>query len=159
MINESIIVAAAFFAFLALTYRPIGRLLGKVLDARAVRIESELSEAIRLREEAQVMLSDYEKKYREIEAESETILQHARETAEQMRKDAEVALKRAVEARLAAAHQKIARAEEMAVQGVQRQVVDVALSAAKQVISEKMQNDADDSLIKLAMKDVDRIVH
>ena len=142
-----------------MAYRPVGRVLAKSLDARADRIEKELSDAIKLREEAQVMLSDYEKKYREIEAESEAILENARNTAKILRESAEEELKKAIESRLKTANDKIERAEEVAIQGMQRQVVDVALNAARKVISEKLRNEADDALIKLALKDVNRIVH
>jgi F-type H+-transporting ATPase subunit b len=159
MFDASLVVAVAFFAFLALVWKPLGRVLAKTLDARAARIEHELSEAIRLREEAQKMLSDYERKYREVEAESAEMLRQAEATVEKMTRDAEVSLRAAVEARMAAANEKIRRAEERAVQDVQKQVVDVALEAARQIIVEKMHNDADDTLIQLAMKDVHRIVH
>lgn len=157
--DATFFVALSFFIFLALAYKPLGRAIAGALDGRAARIEGELSEAIRLREEAQVTLSEYEKKYREIEAESETILNNAKATATQLQDEAARHLQKAVEARLFAANEKIQRAEELAVQDVQRQIVDVALAAAKDVIREKMQDEADDKLIDLAVQDITRVIH
>jgi F-type H+-transporting ATPase subunit b len=159
ILDESLVVAISFFIFVALAYKPLARFLAKTLDARAERIEHELSEAIRLREEAAAMLSEYERKYREIEVESAAIMKHAEEAAETLRREAEITLKASIESRMASANEKIRRAEERAMQDVQRQVVDVALEAARQIILDKMQNEADDTLIQLVLQDVGRIVH
>ena len=158
-LDEPLVVAISFFLFIAFSYKPLARFLTRTLDARAARIEHELSEAIRLREEAQAMLAEYEKKYREVEEESAQMLRHAEEMVEAMYREAEATLKAAVETRMSAANDKIRRAEERAVQDVQRQVVDVALEAARQIIIDKLHQDADDTLIQLALKDVNRIVH
>jgi F-type H+-transporting ATPase subunit b len=158
-LDEPLVVAISFFLFVAFAYKPLGRFLAKTLDARAARISHELADAVRLREEAQKMLEQYERKYREVEAESAEMLRHAEETIKGMYEQAETTLKTAVEARMLAANEKIRRAEERAVQDVQRQVVDVAMEAARQIIIEKMHNEADDTLIQLALKDVNRIVH
>ena len=158
-IDETFVVAISFFLFVALSYKPLSRFLTRSLDARAGRIEHELADAIRLREEAQKMLGEYERKYREVETESAGMLRQAEQTVEAMYLQAEATLKTAIEARMAAANDKIRRAEERAVQDVQRQVVDVALEAARQIITDKLRDDADDTLIELALKDVNRIVH
>ena len=157
--DATFFVALSFFVFLALAYKPLGRFLANALDKRANKIEDELSEAIRLREEAQLTLNDYEKKYREIEQEADAILDNARESAKAMQQEAAQQLQKAVEARLAAAHSKIQRAEELAVQDVQRQIVDVALAAAKDIIREKMRDESDDKLIELAVNDINRVLH
>jgi F-type H+-transporting ATPase subunit b len=159
MFDESFFVAVAFILFVALSYRKIAAAMAKTLDAKALKVKMELAEALRLREEAQAMLSEYEKKYRAIEKEAEEILQQAQQKVEHMRHAAEAELKQAIEERLRAANQKIQRAEELAIQDVQRQVVEIALLAAKRIIQEKMANEADDQLITIAMKEVSRIVH
>ena len=65
----------------------------------------------------------------------------------------------AIEMRLKAANSKIQKAEELAIQDVQRQVVDIALMAARQLIAEKMKDETDDQLINIAMQDVAKIIH
>lgn len=157
--DATFFVALSFFVFIGLAYKPLGRFLAGALDGRAAKIEKELSDAIKLREEAQVTLSNYQKKYREIEEEAESILNGAKETSRIMQDEAARNLQKAVEARLLAANEKIQRAEQLAVQDVQRQVVDVALAAAKDVIREKMQDQADDKLINIAVKDMNRVIH
>lgn len=159
MFDPTFFVALSFFVFLAVAYKPLGRFIANALDGRAARIEGELAEAIRLRDEAQLMLGEYEKKHHEIEKQAKAILKQAKESARQMQEDASAKLEHAIAARLNAANEKIARAEEHAVQDVQRQLVDMALKAAKDIIAEGMQQQADDRLITLATKDISRIIH
>ncbi len=157
--DATLIVAIAFAVFLILSYRPLGRALAKGLDARSDRIEEELSEAIRLREEAQVRLSEYERKYQDIEKEAEEILGKARASAEAMQKDASEKLQKSIEAKLVATNLKIQRAEELALQDIQQQIVELALKASEDVIATHVQSDANDKLIRLAKQDIKKVIH
>lgn len=157
--DEQLWVAVAFLVFLALMFRPVGKLLGQSLDKRSAAIEKELAEAMRLREEAQATLAAYQKKHRQISEEAEEILKHAREEARRMQVEAQEAIKRAVEVRIHQADEKIALEEQKAIQDVQKQVVDVAIQAARSVITKNMQSEADEQLIRLAVKDIHRLVH
>ncbi len=60
------------------------------LDARADKIKSDLDEARRLREEAQELLADYQRKRKEAEKEAGEILTAAKREAAALEKDAEV---------------------------------------------------------------------
>lgn len=152
-------VAVAFGIFLLLVWKPIGRGLAKALDARGDRIEEELAEAVRLREEAQQLLASYQKKGAEVEAEAEALLKSAREEAIALQRQAEEQLKAALEARVALADKKIAQEEERAIEEVKRQVVELAMQAARDTITTRMQDESDEKLIQLALKDIQRIVH
>lgn len=157
--DEHFWVAVAFAVFVLMVFRPVGKSMGQALDKRSAAIEKELAEAMRLREEAQSTLAAYQKKHRQISEEAEEILKHAREEAHRMQVEAQDAIKRAVENRITQADEKIALEEQKAIQDVQKQVVDVAIQAARSVITKNMQSEADDQLIRLAVKDIHRLVH
>ncbi len=157
--DEKLWIAVAFAAFFALVGKPVLRMLTKALDKRSAAIERELSEAVRLREEAQATLAAYQKKHREVSEEAEDILKHAREEARKLQQNAQEAIKKAVEVRISQADEKISLEEKKAIQEVQRQVVDVAIQAARSVIVDTMQTEADEQLIQLAVKDLHRVVH
>ncbi|MBN67592.1 MAG: ATP synthase F0 subunit B [Rickettsiales bacterium] len=152
-------VAAAFvlfvIAFIKFALRPITRML----DQRSDIIKNELDEAVRLREEAQAILADYQKKQREANEEAERILATAKSEASRMQQEAEKTLKDAIERRVAMANDKIARAESKALEEVQENVVEIAVNAARSIILEHMEDASDDELIRLAIDDIDRIVH
>lgn len=157
--DEQMWVAVAFAVFILLVWRPVSRMTAQALDKRSVAIGKELAEAQRLREEAQATLAAYQKKHREITEEAEEILRHAREEAREMQREAQEAVKKAVEVRIAQADEKIALEEKKAIHDVQRQVVDVAIQAARSVMVENLQSEADEQLIRLAVKDLNRVVH
>ena len=56
-------IAVAFILFIALgIYLKVPAMLAKMLDERADKISKELAEARKLREEAQALLAEYQKK-------------------------------------------------------------------------------------------------
>jgi F-type H+-transporting ATPase subunit b len=103
-------VAVAFLVFLGvLVYYKIPALIGKALDDRAEVIRKELDEARRVREEAQGLLADYQRKHRTVGEEAEAIVAQARQEAEAFAQETRRNLK-ATERRTAG-RAKIARAK------------------------------------------------
>ena len=66
--------------------------IARMLDAKIKQIEEDLNEAKRLREEAQALLADYERKRKAAESEAADIVTAAREEADRMAKEAEESL-------------------------------------------------------------------
>jgi F-type H+-transporting ATPase subunit b len=131
-------VAVAFVAFLLiLAYYKVPALIAKALDDRADAIRKELDEARRLREEAQALLADYQKKHRNAGQEAEAIVEQARREAEAFSAETRKALAETVERRRRQAEEKIARAEAQAVEDVRAAAVDMAIAAAERILREK----------------------
>src|SRR5262245_16413691 len=131
-------VAVAFLAFLAsLAYYKVPRLLAKALDDRAAAIRSELDEARRLREEAQALLADYQKKHRNAGLEAEAIVEQARREAEAFAAETRKSLTETLERRRKQAEEKIARAETQAAEDVRAAAVDMAIAAAEKILRDK----------------------
>jgi F-type H+-transporting ATPase subunit b len=141
-------VAVSFVAFLAvLVYYKVPALIAKALDDRAAAIRKELDEARRLREEAQNLLNDYQKKHRQVGEEAEAIIGQARRDAEAYAQETRTALSESVERRTRQAEEKIARAEAQAVDDVRSAAVDAALAAAERILREKASGAAGATLI------------
>ena len=76
-------VGVGFLGFLGLLiYFKIPQAVTAALDRRAETIRKELEEARRLRDEAQAILADYERKQRDAEKEAQDIVRQARSEAE-----------------------------------------------------------------------------
>ena len=141
-------VAVSFVGFLViLIYYKIPALLAKALDERAAAIRKELDEARRLRDEAQNLLNDYQKKYRNAGLEAESIIEQARGEAEAYTKETRASLAESLERRTRQAEEKIARAEAQAVDEVRAAAVDTALAAAERILREKASGAAGAALI------------
>ena len=141
-------VAVAFLAFLAiLAYYKVPRLLAKALDDRAAAIRNELDEARRLREEAQALLADYQKKHRNAGQEAEAIVEQARREAEAFAAETRQSLAETLKRRGQHAEERIARAEAEAVDEVRTTAVDMAIAAAEKILREQAAGAAGAQLI------------
>jgi F-type H+-transporting ATPase subunit b len=141
-------VAVAFAAFvLLMLYYKVPGLIAKALDDRAEGIRRELDEARRLREEAQALLADYQKKHRNAGQEAEAIVDQARREAEAFAAETRKSLAETVERRRKQAEDKIARAEAQAVDDVRAAAVDMAIAAAEKILREKAAGAAGAALI------------
>ncbi|MBT9384748.1 ATP F0F1 synthase subunit B [Pseudooceanicola sp. CBS1P-1] len=137
--NTNFVVLIAFILFLAvLGYFKVPGLVAGLLDKRAAGIRSELEQAAALREEAKALLAAYERKQKEVQAQSARIVADAKAdaaaVAEQAMKDLEVAIAR----RIAAAEEQIASAEQAAVREVRDRAIAVSIAASRDVIAKQM---------------------
>lgn len=148
-------VLVSFILFLALlVYYKIPNKLVKALDDRADRIRVELEEARRLREEAQQILADYQRKQRDAEKEAEDIVAIARREAQFYATESRKALDETLQRRLKLAEQKIARAEEQAVVEIRSKAVDAAIAAAEPIIARELKGKSAESLVEKSIRDV-----
>ena len=124
--------------FLALiVYLKVPGMLAKSLDERADQIRNDLSEAKRLREEAQHLLAEYQRKRKEAEADAANIVAAAEREAEMLTAEAKMKTEEFVANRTALSEQKIKQAEADAIKAVRSAAVDLAIAAAETVIAAK----------------------
>ena len=141
-------VFISFLFFMGLlAYMKVPAMIGEALDNRAHGIRKELDEARRLREEAQSLLADYQKKHRNAGQEADAIIEQARHEAQLYAQETRTALAETLERRTKQAEEKIARAEAQAVDDVRNAAVDMAIAAAEKVLREKAAGVAGAALI------------
>ncbi|NDR57336.1 F0F1 ATP synthase subunit B [Aliiruegeria sabulilitoris] len=158
--NTNFVVLIAFIVFIGvLVYFKVPGLLGGMLDKRADTIRSELDEARALREEAQTVLAQFERKQREVSEQADLIVQQAKADAEEAAKQAKVELEKSIVRRLKAAEDQIASAEANAVKEVRDSAINVAIAAAADVIAKGMNEGDAAALIDESIKVVDAKFH
>jgi F-type H+-transporting ATPase subunit b len=146
---------ATFWAFVALVifigialYIKVPGMIGSALDKRANKITADLEGARRLREEAQQLLAEYQRKRKEAEAEASDIVDAAKREASALVAEAKVKTEDYIKRRSAQAEQKIAQAERDAVNEVRSVAVDVATEAARAVLAGRTEAKAVGDLFK-----------
>jgi len=148
-------VTVAFLVFvLVLLYYKVPAMIGKALDERADGIRKELDQARRVREEAQTLLADYQRKHRSVGEEAEAIVAQARHEAEAFAEETRRTLKEQLERRTKLAEEKIARAEGQAIDEVRAAAVDLAIAAAEKILREKASGAAGAALIDQSIRDL-----
>lgn len=148
-------VAVAFLIFIGiLVYMKVPAMLAKMLDERAEAIRKDLDDARRLREEAQDLLADYQRKQREAEAEAQQIIEGARREAEALKADGARSMQEALARRTRLAEEKIARAEAQALAEVRAAAVDAATAAAERIVRAKVEGGFGSRLVDQSIGDL-----
>ena len=146
------LVALVIFIAMAI-YFGVHRIVAKMLDAQIKKIADDLAEAKKLREEAAALLVEYEQKRVAAEAEAEGIIAAAKEEATRLTTEAQASLNDLVTRRTKAVEDKIAQAEAQAVAEVRARSADVAIEAARLVLTDEM-NRKGGEVVNKAIADV-----
>ncbi len=147
-------VAVGFVILVVGIVRPVGRAMTSALDARSDRIRAALDDTRTLREEAQHLLAEYQRKQRDAAREAELTIEQARAEAERVTAEAGANLDRVLDRRETLAREKIAQAEDDAVREVRNVAIDVAIAAAGRVIADRLGQDRAGALIDEAVAEL-----
>ncbi|MGH6890817.1 MAG: F0F1 ATP synthase subunit B [Dongiaceae bacterium] len=152
-------VYLGFVIFVIAVGPKLWRALAQLLDRRALRIKSDLDEAQKLKDEAQALLAEYQRKQRDAMREAEEIIANAKGLAQRQIKEAGKKLEENLARREKASLEKIAQAEAQALTEVRREAVDVATAAAARIIRSQVDGARGAALIDQAISEVEKKLH
>lgn len=133
--------------------------VGKALDDRADRIRKELDEARNLREEAQQLLAEYQRKRKEAEQEASELVDAARREAHAILAEAKEKSEEYVARRAELAERKIAQAEREAIHEVQAQAAAIAVAAAGKLMETRIDDQASAELFRQSLESLKEKLH
>jgi F-type H+-transporting ATPase subunit b len=129
------------------------RKIFEALDQRSTRIKAELDEARRLRDEAEKLLVEYQRKQRDADREAAGIVAGARSEAERLAAEARAKMEEFVSRRTKMAETKIAQAEAQALADVRAAAAEAAVAAAEKILNETVKGKVADDLIAQGIAD------
>jgi F-type H+-transporting ATPase subunit b len=148
-------VALGFLCFIGLLiYLGAHRKVFDSIDARQARIKSELGDARRLREEAQSLLAEFERKGREAKTEAEAIIAGAKAEAERLAAEAKAKAEDFVTRRTKMAEDKIAQAEAQALTEVRSAAAEAAVAAAEKILAAAAKGKVAEDLLARGIEDI-----
>ncbi len=148
-------VFIALLVFVAiLIWQKVPAAIGGALDSRSARIAKDLDEARKIREEAQALLAEFQKKRIAAEREAIDIVELAKKEAATMVRDAEEKLALSIAAKSKGVDAKIAAAMLDAQAEVRTLAVDAAFAAATKILGEKVSGELASSLVSRGINDV-----
>ena len=148
-------VAVAFLILLGIFgYFGVHRTILKALDHRRDRIQKELDDARRLKDEAGKLVAEYRARRESAEREAQEIVESAKAEAERIAGEAKAKMEDFVARRTKSAENKIAQAEMQAVAEVRAAAADAAVTAASSVLSQTVKGQIADNLLDQGIKDV-----
>jgi F-type H+-transporting ATPase subunit b len=152
-------VAISFVLFAVLVFKPLGKFLSSTLDGRSLRIQTELNEALRLKEEAQALLSSYQRKHKEATDEAKKILKNAENESKRIAIEAESNLEESLNKKIQMAMQKISTYENSVMQEVRTNSIDLTISTVRNLIKENIDDAINDDLVINALNDMNKKLH
>jgi F-type H+-transporting ATPase subunit b len=146
-------VGFAFLLFVGLMiYFKVPGAIAGLLDSRGQKIQAQLDEANRLREEAETLLAGLKIQRQEAERTAAAILENARLEAARMQEDAKLRLEEQITRRGALAERKIAVAEAQAAAEVKAAAAELAAQTAEAVLAARLAGAKTDPLIDEGLK-------
>ena len=125
--------------------------INAALDAKAAKIQADLDEAARIREEAQRLLTQLKAERAEAEAQAKDMLATAQEEARRYEAEAKAKLEESLARRQQLAERKIANAEAQAAAEVKAAAADLAAQAAEVVLTQRLPGVKTDPLVDRAI--------
>ena len=158
--NSDFVVLISFLIFLGvLTYFRVPQLLGGMLDKRAETVRNDLEEARALREEAQTVLAEFERKQKDVQDQARHVVAQAKAEAQAAAEQAKADLEKSIARRMQAAEDQIASAEAAAVREGRNKAITVAVAAAARVVREGMTEADAAALIDSSIRTVEAKLH
>jgi F-type H+-transporting ATPase subunit b len=152
-------VTVGLIIFLIFAGPKVWRGLASFLDQRSMKIKADLDEAQKLRDEAQALLAEYQRKQRDALSEAEEIVSSAKAQAQREIQEAAANLAASMTRREAAALEKITQAEAHAIAEVRREAVDVATAATTRLIAKVLDDSKASALVDQSIAEVNRRLH
>ena len=138
-----------FFALLVVLKVPGAA--GKALDAKAAKIQAELDEAQRLRQEAQALLSSLKVQREQTEKLAGEMLANAEAEAKRLEVEAKAKLEEQIKRRQELAERRIANAEAQASAEVKAAAAELAAQMAEGVLAARIDGAKSDPLVDAAV--------
>lgn len=149
-------VGIAFLLFMGVViWKARNKMVG-ALDSRAERIRRDIDEAQRLRDEAQALLADYQRKQREALGDAQAMVKQAEEESARLRAKAEAELDASLKRREQRALDRIAQAEAQALAEVRNLAADLAVAATRQLMIQSIDGAKADALVDAAIAELPR---
>lgn len=148
----------AFIIFVAIAiYLKAPSMIGKLLDEQIERVKKELSDAIELKEEANTLLAEYERKKEDAEKEAEIIVANAKERAKNYEQSALAKSEEIIKRQEAQSIEKINQAEIQAMSKIRKSIIEKSIDSAEKLVSEKISSKKSDQIFTDSLKDLDKL--
>ena len=136
-----------FFILLFLLKRYAFGPLLNVMQTRQEKVESELAEATKNREEAEKLLAEQRKEMDNVRREAQDILERAKQTADKQASDLLAQARAEAERQLTDAQKEIQREKELAVDALREQVGTLSVMLASKIIEKELDEAAQKALV------------
>lgn len=154
---ELLVGFIAFFILFAFMAKWVLPKLNVILEERRAKIQGEMEKAEQTRVAADKQLADYKEQLAGARDEGNRIIEEARKTADQLRKDIAAKADQDAQATVAKASDEIRAERDRVFQELQRQVADLSVELAGVVVGQELDASRHEKLIDDYVKQVGKL--
>jgi F-type H+-transporting ATPase subunit b len=144
---ELIVGGLAFLIVFLVMWKFAFPALNKMLAERSEKIQGEMEKADATRQEADTVLADYRQQLAGAREEANRVIEEARVTAEQLRRDVQAKAEQEAQATVERAQEEIRAERDRVFAELRSEVGDIAVELAGRVVGESLDKDAHERLI------------
>ena len=146
----------ALLILVAIIYKPLTRTVFGALDGHAAKVLAELDEAKRLREDAQSLLAEHQRRLAAGKDQAQAIVDQARAEVQRQTERQGVELEATLQRRTEQAMERIAREEARAIQDVRAQAATLAIRTTERLLADQLEGQRARTLLDDAIAEVGR---
>lgn len=158
-LNESVVVAIAFFVLLPLVFKPVQKIVLSILDKKAASAIKVLKEAEDLYLRAQELLKVAQMNHETALKDSKDIVQKASEEAEMILKEANDEAKRIIKKKTALSIARIDRQEKQIVDDIKSSAIQLAITQVQESLVHELGKEAQLSLIEGGVREMKKVLN
>ena len=151
-------VGAAFVAVILALARPVGKALIATLKRRSEIIEQNLKDAVALKEDAQKLLAEYERKFRSAEKEANDILLKSEREIENVKREYLAKLEAEMATREKDTRARVKAAEDDAAQEIANKTAELTLKTVKKILHDSMDEKVKSQMIDASIANLNKFV-
>lgn len=149
-------VGAAFVLVVLMLARPVGKAVLGLLRGRGEQIAQRIKDAVDLKEDAQKLLAEYERKFRGAEKEASEMLKRSEHEVELLKKDTLFRLEADMKKREQETKNHLALAEATAADEIANETAKITMAAVKKILQKEMDDNFKDKMIDQAIKELEK---
>ncbi len=150
-------VSVAFVLVVALLAYPVAKMVKNMLQKRVDSIIKEISDAANLKDDAQRLLVEYERKFVNADLEANEILKKSQKEINALKKNSLDKLKFEMQLREKEVDERLNAAKAKAQEEIINVTTDVTMKALKQILQENLDAKAQDELIANSISKIEKL--
>lgn len=151
-------VFIAFLIFVSIAlYLKVPKMVTKLLDEQIDKIRNDLDDARELKENANSLLAEYERKIESANKEVEIIINQAKTNAEIYEKESNIKIEEFILRSEKQSVEKIQQAEKSAINKINEEIINISIEVSEKIISNKMDDKNSDQLFESSIDQIKKL--
>jgi F-type H+-transporting ATPase subunit b len=158
IIDEKFWLAIAFLAFVLLVLKYVWPILSQKISDESKNIAAQLLSVKEMKEKAEKLLADSQKKYDDALVSSAQLIEDAKKEATKLLKDSKDSIESDIAKKMAALENRIKSEEEKTVREIKSRIISSAFDSFESGLKNAQKNNLD-KVAKSAVDDLSKVIH